>query len=68
MALPSRLALIRAIETVSEDEMTQTPEILVEVKDPVATLMFNRPERMNAWSPRHGGCPARLHCSHGVRR
>jgi enoyl-CoA hydratase/carnithine racemase len=29
----------------------QTREILVEVKDRVATLTFNRPERMNAWSP-----------------
>lgn len=26
-------------------------EILVEVKDRVATLTFNRPERMNAWNP-----------------
>jgi len=29
----------------------QAQEILVDVKDRVATLTFNRPERMNAWSP-----------------
>lgn len=31
--------------------MTKAQEILVEVKDRVATLTFNRPERLNAWSP-----------------
>jgi len=29
----------------------QAQEILVEVRDRVATLTFNHPERMNAWSP-----------------
>jgi enoyl-CoA hydratase/carnithine racemase len=51
MALPSRPALIRVNEINSEAEMTQSQEILVKVKDRVATLIFNHPERMNAWSP-----------------
>ena len=48
--------------------MTRTPEILVEVKNRVATLIFNRPERLNAWSVEMERASPHRRCLDGLER